>query len=175
MQTDASQSAIAEKSRPEKTKSSVYPKVTTLTHDARRKLEEGWQLSQELMCHELLYPDDTLIIDSNKGAVLSYTLAISETGKSLGPSSSWSQIEVLVLRADCDIRAPDGQLIKKKQSTQCLGSTLVSDGHLHHELVRKLGSATADFSVLQRLWNQSTLNINRKLQIFGRCVLSKLP
>ena len=59
--------------------------MTTLMHDARRKLvEEGWPLSQELMCHELLYADDTLIIGSNKDVVNAYMLAISEIGRSFG-------------------------------------------------------------------------------------------
>ena len=141
--------------------------MTTLMHDARRKLvQEGWQLSQELMCHEFLYADDTLIIDSNKDVVHAYMSAISEIGKSLGLSLNWSKVEMLTLRTDCDIRAPDGQRIKKKQSVQYLGSTLASDGRIHHELARRLGGATADFKVLRKIWNHSTLSVKRKLKIF---------
>ena len=41
-------------------------------------------MSQKLMCHELLYADDTLIIGSNKDVVNAYMLAISEIGRSFG-------------------------------------------------------------------------------------------
>ena len=149
--------------------------MTTLIHDARRKLvEQGWQLSHDRACHELLYADDTLIIDSSKELVHAYMMAISEIGKSLGLSLNWDKVELLTLRTDGDIRAPDGQPIKKKQSIKYLGSTLASDGRIHHELSRRLGAAAADFKVLQRLWNHSTLNATRKLRIFDACVLSKL-
>ena len=41
--------------------------MTTLMHDARRKLaEQGWELSQKMVCHELLYADDTLIADTDE-------------------------------------------------------------------------------------------------------------
>ena len=149
--------------------------MTILMHDARKKLEEqGWQLSQELLCHELLYADDTLIIDSDKDVVHAYMMAISEIGKSLGLSLNWSKVELLPLKTDCDIRTPSGQPIKKKSSIKYLGSTLAADGLIHNELARRLGCATADFKVLQRLWNHSTLSVKKKLQIFDACVISKL-
>ena len=149
--------------------------MTVLMHDARRLLSEaGTQLSGRLVCHEILYADDTLIIDTDKDVVHEFMTAISDVGQTLGLTLNWAKVETLAIRTEASIRAPSGEQIAQKESIQYLGATLAADGKIHHELARRIGAATADFKTLQKVWNHSTLNIRRKLRLFEAYVTSKV-
>ena len=70
--------------------------MTVLMHDARRLLSEaGTQLSGRLVCHEILYADDTLIIDTDKDVVHEFMTAISDVGQTLGLTLNWAKVETI--------------------------------------------------------------------------------
>ena len=55
-----------------------------------------------------------------------------------------------------------------------LGVTLYPDGRLKNELGRKLGASWAEFCKLRSVWNHSTLNTKRKVEIFNAVIVSRL-
>ena len=47
--------------------------MTIVINDAKASLREaGWQLSNDLIIHDLLYADDTLLIEVNDGCLSAY-------------------------------------------------------------------------------------------------------
>ena len=56
--------------------------MTVLLHDAKADLvAAGYTLSENLPAHELLYADDTLLIDADPEVVQQYMLCIEARGK----------------------------------------------------------------------------------------------
>ena len=55
-----------------------------------------------------------------------------------------------------------------------MGSLLCSDGTSDSELNRRLGAARDTFSKLCRVWGHTNIPVQRKLEIYSACILSKL-
>ena len=71
-------------------------------------------------------------------------------------------------------RRPDRAAISQKTSIVYLGSVLSADGTMQAELGRRLGQARAEFDLLCRVWNRSSIPVNRKILVYEACVQTKL-
>ena len=123
---------------------------------------------------ELVYADDTLLIDSEAENLEIMMQCVADCGQEYGLSYNWSKLEVLCVRCSVDIRQPNGNVVTKKDSIVYLGALITHDGRSCSELNRRIGLAQVDFLTLQTIWGHSTVSRQRKLEIFQACVVSKL-
>jgi len=149
--------------------------MTVLITDAKADLGmQGIQPSRETLVNELLYADDTLLIDVDSQAVEAYMHAVSRAGLVYGLSFNWAKLEALPINCACCIPDTEGKPLKQKDRIIYLGSLLCSDGTAGPELNRRLGAARETFSKLRRVWGHACINKERKLEIYSACVLTKL-
>lgn len=149
--------------------------MTVLMTDAKVKLREelGVELATDLIANELLYADDTLIVDVSNEAVTQYMECIASAGAEYGLSFNWSKLEALPVRCDAAISTPAGN-VKVKDSIVYLGGLLSNDGCVGSELGRRIGLAQVEFKTLRRIWSHASISQSKKLRIFHACVISKL-
>ena len=89
--------------------------MTALVFDAKHNLEQsGVQLDTRHVTNELLYADDTLLIDSSSDVVEAFMHQISQAGQVYGLAFNWSKLEALPINNTCVIPGPDGNLLKQK-------------------------------------------------------------
>ena len=143
--------------------------MTVLLSDAKRSLGD---LSE--LVDELVYADDTLIVASAPGHAEQYMKAVERAGANYGLNFNWGKLEVLSVGSDAVVRRPDGGAISQKTSIVYLGSVLSADGTMQAELGRRLGQARAEFDLLCRVWNRSSIPVNRKILVYEACVQTKL-
>ena len=150
--------------------------MTVLIHDAKAKLQAqpAYNSSQRLLVQELLYADDTLVVDADESIIKLYMDCIKEAGAQYGLSFNWSKLDGLPVRCEVNLSTPQGDQVKVKQSMKYLGSILSADGHVSGELSMRLGAAQSDFQKLCKIWSHSSISMQRKLHIYQACVLSKL-
>ena len=149
--------------------------MTVLMRDARRSLQDsGVCLSSGLHVHEILYADDTLLIEADEATAQRFMEAVADAGAVYGLSLNWSKVEALPVGCDCRILAPDGSAVSTKQQMVYLGSVLSADGKSGSEISRRLGAARSEFDKLLRVWKHSKIPALRKVAIFEACVMSKL-
>ena len=150
--------------------------MTILMNDAKLELEAkyGDILSDALPLHELLYADDTLLIDVSGAHLEKFMTCKAEKGKEYGLKLNWKKVECLPIRNLTQIHNEDGELLECKDSFLYLGAQIDGDGHADGELGRRLGLAFADFKSLCKIWNHTSLTKSWKLKIFNACVWSKL-
>ena len=150
--------------------------MTVLVGDAKVKLQGDpcFTLGKRLLVQELLYADDTLVVDAEIGVVKAYMDYINTAGEQYGLQFNWSKLEVLPARCSATLPMPDGKFVKQKESMKYLGSILAADGGISSERGARLGAARADYDKLARIWSHASISRHRKLQIFEACVISKL-
>ena len=119
--------------------------MSVLISDARDLLEHKVGHSD---AEELLYADDTLIIDSSGGHVQEYMRCVHSVGSGYGLAFNWGKLEVLTVKCNDSILKPDGTAVKHKNRMIYLGSILSDDGYAEKELGRRIGAARADFDAL---------------------------
>ena len=124
--------------------------MTVLLADARSQLlsEEGDILSKDIPIHELLYADDTLLVDVSSSCLQKYMNIIRELGSHYGLELNWKKVESLPVRSDISLTSPDGVAISAHDSIIYLGALLTSDGKIDSELGRRIGMAHVDFKAL---------------------------
>ena len=149
--------------------------MTVVMHDAKEYFAQRQvQLSEGLLIHDLMYADDTLLIDADEDVVEAYMQCVGAAGAEYGLSFNWRKIDALPVRTSARIRKPDGTDIMTKDPMKYLGSMLSADGRIGSELGRRIGLAKADFEALRRVWAHASLSRHRKLEVFNSCVISKL-
>ena len=150
--------------------------MTVLMNDAKHRLscELGVSMTESLVTNDLLYADDTLLIDVSGSAVQQYMACVSEAGREYGLSFNWSKLELLRVRGAGVVRKPDGTAISPSEAMVYLGSQLSACGRIDSELSRRLGCASADFRTLGRIWNRAGISRKRKIEVFNACVASRL-
>ena len=87
--------------------------MSVLMSDAKESLQSkhNIQLSPNLVCHEVLYADDTLLIDIHGSNLQLYMQCIAEEGKSYGLSLNVSKLECMPVRCQTYLIAEDGSQI----------------------------------------------------------------
>ena len=150
--------------------------MTVLMSDASRNLHQhpDYNAAQESICQELLYADDTLIVQSDPAMAKLYMEAICEVGAEYGLEFNWSKLEVLAVNDETRFWTPTGEEIPRKERIKYLGCLLNSDGRVGSELSCRLGAARADFETLVKIWSHSDLSTHRKHEVFQACIASKL-
>ena len=150
--------------------------MTVLLHDAKEKVvnETGARFSRTSFVNELVYADDTLLIDVDTDVLHAFMTSIGEAGAEYGLAFNWAKLEMLPVRTHAVLRKPDGEIVNAKERMVYLGSTLAADGKIGSELNRRLGLARNDFDKLKTIWSHSGLPTWRKIAIFDACVVSKL-
>ena len=149
--------------------------VTVLITDARNLLaQSGVDLSSSLGISELLYADDTLLVQTDAAVAQKYMDCVQQAGRVYGLALNWDKVEVLSISCHSDLTDPAGKSLKQTQRMIYLGSVLCSDGSSGSEISRRIGSAKGDFDKLTKAWNHAGISRTRKLAIFDSCVLSKL-
>ena len=109
------------------------------------------QLSSKTLVHELLYADDTLLIDVDSAVVEAYMHEVSKAGAVYGLLFNWSKLEALPINCPCDISDPTGKPLKQKERIIYRSSMLCADGTSGSELNRRIGAARETFSKLCRI------------------------
>ena len=150
--------------------------MTVLIEDAKKQLSEtfGDILSSTLPFHELLYADDTLLIDVSGENLEKFMTIVAKLGSEYGLKLNWKKVEYLPVRCFAEIHDENGKILQNKDSFLYLGAQISSDGRIDAELSRRLGLALADFRSLCRIWNHTNLSKAWKLKIFSSCIWSKL-
>ena len=148
--------------------------MTVLLHDARGRLERTSYMAPEKIPSELVYADDTLTLGVDEANAQLHMEAIAAAGKQYGLEYNWAKLEVLPINTSGMIETPGGDTVTIKESITYLGSALSNDGRICTEVSRRLGAAKCTFGCLQRVWNNSTLGTQRKIQVLTACVYTKL-
>ena len=100
--------------------------------------------------------------------------AVERAGANYGLIFNWGNLEILAVGCNAVVRKPDGAAIPQKASIVYLGSVLSADGTVQAELGRRLGQARAEFDILHRVWNRSSIPMHRQIHIYEACVQTKL-
>ena len=149
--------------------------MTILMTDAKAQLATSAQYqTPPTLVQELLYADDTLLVDVDSTCIQQYMKCVAEQGKVYGLVFNWGKLETLPLNCSCSIPTPEGGFVKQKERLVYLGSVLCADGSAASELNRRIGAARGEFDKLSRIWKHSCVLQGRKLEIFNACVISKL-
>ena len=150
--------------------------MSVLMCDAKADLQDihGIHLDTDFICHEIIYADDTLLIDYFGENLQAYMECVAEQGKSYGLRLNFSKVECMPVRCESSIKDPDGKLIQAKDKLKYLGVHLAADGSTTSELAQKLGQAEHDFKALRQVWNHSNISRQFKYQIYIACVVQKL-
>lgn len=123
---------------------------------------------------EILYADDTLVIDQHGELAELYMSCISKQGRYYGLSLNWTKIVFLAIGHDPLTLAPDRSPIRRVHSLSYLGGLLTDDERNTSALRKKIGLACRDFSQLQALWSHANISVKKKLQYYHTFIVSKL-
>ena len=85
-------------------------------------------MSEDVVSNELLYADDTLLLDTDKDIIQQYMESAADAGKNDGLSFNWTKLEVMSASGQCQISSPTGAHVKQVDGMVYLGSLLQSDG-----------------------------------------------
>ena len=96
--------------------------MSILMADAKADLEQkGVTLDDNCLVNELVYADDTLLIDVDADALLHFMASVGAAGRHYGLVFNWSKLELLRVRHDGHISLPSGKRVKEKDSMVYLG------------------------------------------------------
>ena len=143
-------------------------------HDATGMLQQHPEYKPSETLDNLLYADDTLLIHASQDVLHYFMCCVEDAGKHYGLCLNWSKIEVMPVRCECALVAPDGTPIKQVSKMKYLGSMLCSQGRIGTELSCRLGAARSDFKTLCKVWAHTSLSRTRKMEVFNACIVSKV-
>ena len=147
--------------------------MSVIITDARAALRDSvGDISSEVM--EVLYADDTLIVDEHGELAQIYMDIIATQGNHYGLVFNWSKLEYMCIGCSLSLVQLDGSLIKYVTSMTYLRRLLLKDANITSELGLKIGYALHSYSNLQRIWSHANFLIRRKLTLFKSLILSKL-
>ena len=147
--------------------------MSVIIHDARADLRACIGDASNNVS-EIMYADDTLIVDQDGDIAQIYMDIIARHGCHYGLQFKWDKLEYLCVRCTPALVKPDGSPIKHVTTMNYLGGLLSNDAKVTSDLGRKIGEAMNTFSNLQRIWSHANLPIRKKLALFKSLVLSKL-
>ena len=127
-----------------------------------------------LPINELVYADDTLVVATGPCRAETHMRCSEAMGTNYGLRLNWKKCEVLLIRCEAYIPAPDGDLLTCKASISYLGSYLDASGTGGSEIGKRLSEAKKPFDKLAKVWRHSTLHTQQKIRIFRACVVHYL-
>ena len=127
--------------------------MSVLMWDAKSDLKYncGIELDDELVCHEVLYADNTLLIDCFGTNLQSFMECIADQGKSYGLQLNWDKIECMPINCENTLFTSSGDPILTKSNIKYLGAQLSSDVNMNSEVSQKIGNAKRDFKILNSI------------------------
>ena len=149
--------------------------MSVLMEDAKSKLQgEDLEMLRRGVLADLLYADDTLLLGVNGKSVENFLRAVSDAGAAYGLSLHWGKLQLMRIRCSDPVRRPDGTNIDSKDTMAYLGTNLSEDGRISRELSRRLGTASADFRAMSRMWKHTSFTRLRKLEVYQAVIVSRL-
>ena len=150
--------------------------MTVLVHDAKKLYADrmGADMPNEFGINEILYADDTLLVGVSAQVLEEYMECIRVCGSQYGMSFNANKFEALQMNCVADLHTGQGVDIPVKASIKYLGALLSADGHSHSEVSRRIGMAKAEFALLRKCWQHSSLTIKDKTKIYYAIVVSGL-
>ena len=150
--------------------------MSVLMWNAKHDLQtiHGIDLSSNFVCHEVVYADDTLLIDVFGENLQAYMECVAAQGKLYGLTLNFSKVECMPVNCECTLLDPGGNQIQTKSKSKYLGAHMAADGTLDSELSQKLGIAAQEFKTLQQVWAHSSLSRQFKFQVYIACIVQKL-
>ena len=109
---------------------------------------------------EILYANDTLLVDTHGGVAEEYMRCVSDVGLEYRLPLNPGKTEVLCCRCSDRMRTRDG--------------SLSTDGRVDSKVARRIGAARADFRTLQGVWAHASLAVKDRVRIYEACVVSSL-
>jgi hypothetical protein len=140
--------------------------VELLGPEARRAYDQG-----DLA--DLAYADDTMLLGVSPEHLAEFLKAVATAGERFGMELHNGKLQLICIRCDEPVEKPNGEHLQPQQQMQYLGTTLSEDGRVSSELSRRIGQARSEFRSLCKVWNHSSLSVNRKLRVFDSLVQSK--
>lgn len=125
--------------------------------------------------HDLLYADDTLLIDTEEAIVPHHMDIVASLGSGYGLPISWDKVELLAIGCTPPtIKDGSGENPECKTLIGYCAAFVDNSENIHSELNRRLGMASSDFKAFTRTRNNSSLTRTRKYRTYSACTLSKL-
>ena len=147
--------------------------MSVLISDARQDLVD--QIGDDArLVSEILYADDTLIVDEHGDLAGIYMQCILKQGEHYGLSFNWDKISMICIGCNPIIAKPCGSNIECSHSMMYLGGVLSADGHCTSEINRRIGLASSEFSSLQKVWSHANLSVRKKIAIYQALIVPKL-
>ena len=114
--------------------------MTVLLHDAKGELVNtlGVKLDEQCLVHELVYANDTLLMDTDPQNLEQFMNCIGKAGQAYGLSFNWSKLEMLPVKVTGDIYTPEGAKVAVTHAIIYLGSALSVDCQVGPGLSRRL-------------------------------------
>ena len=92
----------------------------------------------------------------------------------MGVELHWEKFQLIQTDGDIQFLAPSGHPIPATEQMKYLGATIYSSGNMKQELVKRLGGAWGEFQMYTRAWKHTSINLERKLNVFGALVTTKV-
>ena len=141
---------------------------------AKLQQEFGDILVAPLGIQDLLYVDDTLLINYRSEHIQKHMDAIISTGAEYGLEINWQKVDMMGVRCHPIVSNMSGTHIDQKMSLQYLGASISVDGCIQSEVNRRIGMATSDFKMINVLWTHTSITNHEKYKIYMACIISKL-
>ena len=88
--------------------------MTVLLHDANALLAGRGVRLTELCCNELVYADDTLLIEVSENNIQAYMECIAEVGREFGLALNWKKLEQINVNCEHKVlHSPAGEASMK--------------------------------------------------------------
>ena len=117
------------------------------------------QIQLEMMQtkHEILFADDTLILDEHSQFAEVYMRCIQRQCVCYGLALNWDKIIMLCINCSPNIMKLDSNFIRASESMIYLGGLISNDRSIVSELSRRIGIAQSEFVSLQRVWSHANI------------------
>ena len=123
---------------------------------------------------EIIYADDTLIVDERGDLAGIYMKCILKQSEHYGLTFNWDKLAMICINCDPVIAKPSGCNITSSQSIVYLGGVIAADSHSTSEINRRIGLANREFASLQKVWSHANLCVRKKMNFFHALVVLKL-
>ena len=127
-----------------------------------------------LVCSDILYADDTVLLSSVAGKLQMHLDILVEEGAKYGLELNWDKTVLLNINTEAELARPSRDKVKRVDRAVYLGSVLAASASAIPELSRRLGEATGSFKSLESCWKHANITTDRKIGIYVACVVSKL-
>ena len=113
--------------------------MSVLMHDAvnMTRNQFGIELSPTLVCHAILYADDTLLVEAEKYYLQVFMECVMKLGYTYGLQLNWDKVECMPIQCECCLHNEFGNPITQKSVMKYLGSNIAANGVVSSDLVQK--------------------------------------